>query len=98
MKEFFTNLWNKLKSPLSILGSIFAAFLGYKIYEQDNEIKNLKEDKFQLEADKVIQTETEKLNEIKKQADSLHKTMDKDTSDLESNESKLKQLRDNRPK
>lgn len=98
MKEFFTNLWDKIKSPLSILGSIFAAFLGYKIYEQNNEIKNLKEDKFQLEADKVIQTETEKLNEIKKQANSLHKTMDSDVNDLESNESKLKQLRDNRPK
>lgn len=98
MKEFFTNLWNKIKSPLSILGSIFAAFLGYKIYEQNNEIKNLKEDKFQLEADKVIQTETEKLNEIKNQAKHLHTVLDKDADNYESAKSKLNDIRANRPK
>lgn len=97
MIEFFTGLTSKLRSTLSIIGAIAAAYIGYKLFSQQKRIKELEHEVAQSQASNVIKEKTGELNEIKKQTSTAKTKMDKSNRNYDDNKRILEQLRKNRP-
>lgn len=93
MNAFF----DKIKGYLVAIGGVILAIIGYKLIEQNNEIKTLELDKAQSEAENAIKVKEGELNEVKKQTEAAETKSNTSNSNYESAKSELDKLRGNRP-
>ena len=97
MKTFFSNLFDKFKGVLAVLGTAVTAFIAYKVISQEKEITTLKDENATEKTEVVLTKQEDQLNDTQIQETAAKVTLDQNDATLQSDESELNKLRSNRP-